>query len=85
MIFAGQGFLVSVFDVDQGQLTRAEQNIGRTLTQYEEEGFIRGDIPAAEQAKLVSFTSSLQECLKGAIYVQVVNSFPALHRMFSLE
>ncbi|XP_062583587.1 lambda-crystallin-like [Saccostrea cucullata] len=70
MIFAAQGYKVHVFDVDPGQLTRAEQNISRTLTQYEEEGFLRGDSPAAEQTKLVTFTSSLQECLTEAIYVQ---------------
>lgn len=70
MIFASRGYKVSVFDVDQGQITRAEKNISVTLTQYEKDGFLRGEIPAAEQTKLVTFTSSLQDCLSGAIYVQ---------------
>lgn len=71
MIFASCGYKVSVFDVDQGQITRAEKNISVTLTQYEKDGFLRGEIPATEQTKLVTFTSSLQDCLSGAIYVQV--------------
>ncbi|XP_078319843.1 lambda-crystallin homolog isoform X2 [Crassostrea virginica] len=41
-----------------------------TLTQYEKEGFLRGEISAIEQTKLVSFTSSLEECLAGDIYAQ---------------
>ena len=50
---------------------RAEKHIAMTLTQYEKEGFLRGEISATEQTKLVSFTSSLEECLAGAIYAQV--------------
>ena len=71
MIFASKGYKVSVYDVDEGQLTRAEKHIAMTLTQYEKEGFLRGEISAIEQTKLVSFTSSLEECLAGAIYAQV--------------
>ena len=71
MIFASKGYKVSVYDVDEGQLTRAEKHIAMTLTQYETEGFLRGEISATEQTKLVSFTSSLEECLAGAIYAQV--------------
>ena len=72
MIFASVGYQVSMFDVDQGQLTRAETALSKTLKQYESEGYLRGKMSAEEQAGFVSYTSSLEDCLKGAIYVQVV-------------
>lgn len=85
MIFASRGYKVSVFDVDQGQITRAEKNISVTLTQYEKDGFLRGEIPAAEQTKLVTFTSSLQDCLSGAIYVQVGHRFGIILIIFHVN
>lgn len=70
MIFAGAGYHVTIFDVDPSQLTRAQSIIKTTLEQYEQEGYIRGKLSAAEQMALVSTSSSLPECLSGATYVQ---------------
>ncbi|KAK3097440.1 hypothetical protein FSP39_009664 [Pinctada imbricata] len=70
MIFAAAGYNVTLFDVDPGQLSKAESSLKTTLQQYEEGGYLRGNTTAAEQVKLVSYSSSLEECLQGAIYVQ---------------
>jgi len=71
MIFAGAGYNVTIFDVDPNQLTRAQTNIKTTLEQYEKQGYIRGQLKAEQQVELVSTSSSLAECINGAVYVQV--------------
>ena len=71
MIFAGAGHQVCLFDVDQCQIERAKSNISTTLQGYEKGGLIRGTGSAVEQASRVSFSTSLEECLKDAFYVQV--------------
>lgn len=71
MIFAGSGFNVVMFDVDSGQLERAKTNITSTLQRYEKDGFMRGSGTSTEQAGRVSTSTSLEECLTGAFYVQV--------------
>lgn len=71
MIFAGSGFNVVIFDVDSGQLERAKTNISSTLKRYEKDGFMRGSGTSTEQAGRVSTSTSLEECLTGAFYVQV--------------
>ena len=71
MIFAGAGFNVVMFDVDSGQLERAKTNISTTLQRYEKDGLMRGSGTSTEQADRVSTSTSLEECLTGAFYVQV--------------
>lgn len=70
MIFAGAGHQVSLFDVDQGQIEKAKSSISSTLQGYEKAGLIRGTGTAAEQANRVSFSTSLEECLKDSFYIQ---------------
>jgi hypothetical protein len=44
----------------------------RELKQFEDEGTLRGDkLSAAEQANLITGTSSLQQCVQNCVYVQV--------------
>lgn len=71
MLFAGAGYEVSLYDVDENQVTKALDLIKQKLLEYEEKGFLRGKGTAPEQASKVSGTQTLQECLSGAYYVQV--------------
>lgn len=71
MIFAGSGFNVVMFDVDPGQLERAKTNISSTLQRYEKDGLMRGSGTSTEQAGRISTSTSLEECLTGAFYIQV--------------
>ncbi|KAL4232707.1 Crystallin [Mactra antiquata] len=70
MIFAGAGYQPCLFDVDEGQLSRALEGTRQTLSKYEKEGQLRGKGTASEQADRIKGTNSLQECLDGAFYVQ---------------
>jgi len=70
MIFASVGYKVVLYDVEAAQVTRALDNINEELLEFEAAGTLRGTLPAAEQAKLISGTDSLAECVSGAKYVQ---------------
>lgn len=70
MIFAGAGYHPCLFDVDPNQLSKALEGTRTHLTEYEKKGQLRGQGSAAEQADKIKGTSSLQECLEGAFYVQ---------------
>lgn len=70
MIFASVGYKVVLYDVEAAQVTRALDNIREELLEFEAAGTLRGTLPAAEQAKLISGTGSLAECVSGAKYVQ---------------
>lgn len=70
MIFAGSGYNVVMFDVDLGQLDRAKTIVTSTLQRYEKDGLIRGSGSAGDQINRISTTTSLEECLNGAFYVQ---------------
>lgn len=71
MIFASVGYNVMLYDVQPQQVTTAIESITSELKQFEDEGTLRGDkLSAADQAKLITGTSSLQECVQDCIYVQ---------------
>jgi len=70
MIFASVGHQVVLYDVEASQVSTALDNIRSELIDFEKEGTLRGTLPAEEQGALVSGTSSLAECVEGAIYVQ---------------
>merc|ERR1712002_398145 len=70
MIFASVGYKVVLFDVEASQVTKALENIKAELLEFEAAGTLRGDLPAADQAKLISGTDSLEECVSGAKYIQ---------------
>ena len=73
MIFSGAGYLPCLFDVDPNQLSRALTATREALQQYEKKGYLRGQGSAETQADKISTTTSLEECLNGAFYVQVGN------------
>lgn len=70
MIFSGAGYQSCLFDVDPAQLSKALTTAHEALQRYEQKGFLRGQGSAKVQAERISTTSSLEECLKGAVYVQ---------------
>ena len=70
MIFASEGFSVKLYDVDKNQVSKAIENIRSELVEFETAGTLRGSLAAADQAKLVEGTDSLEECVTGAKYIQ---------------
>lgn len=70
MIFSGAGYQPCLFDVDPNQLSRALELTREALLGYEEKGFLRGQGSGKDQADRILTTTSLEECLKGALYVQ---------------
>jgi hypothetical protein len=53
-----------LFDVDAGQVERALKLIGAELRQFEQDGLLKGDISAEQQAELISGSSNLEDCVK---------------------
>ncbi|XP_023332864.1 lambda-crystallin [Eurytemora carolleeae] len=70
MIFASVGYEVKLFDVEPSQVSTALENIKSELLEFEEAGTLRGTLPAVEQGKLITGTSSLKDCVQDAIYIQ---------------
>ena len=61
---------VVLYDVESSQVAKALENIKAELIEFEAAGTLRGDRGAAAQAELISGTDSLEECVKGAKYIQ---------------
>lgn len=70
MIFASGGYSVSVYDISEVIVSKALTQIKEKLTQYEQQGCLRGTTSAEEQAALISGHVDLAECLQGACYIQ---------------
>lgn len=71
MLFASAGFEVCMFDVDQSQLEQAKRAVLENLKDLESQGLLRGTLSVQQQYDSVLTTSSLAECLQGAVHVQV--------------
>ena len=71
MIFASGGYKVSLYDIDEKQVTRALSLIQDKLKSYEQQGSLRGTTSASEQFQLISGHTDLAQCLQGASYIQV--------------
>ncbi|KAK3926677.1 Lambda-crystallin-like protein [Frankliniella fusca] len=70
MLFAGAGYKVRLFDIEPKQVQSALKDIEVQLNELERSKLIRGSRSAKEQISLISGTSSLQECVSGALLVQ---------------
>lgn len=70
MIFAAAEHDVVIFDIEQTQLQAAESYITQELKTLEKAGHLRGSLTADEQLQKIRFSKSLEECVKGAEYVQ---------------
>ncbi|KAF2362507.1 3-hydroxyacyl-CoA dehydrogenase NAD binding [Trinorchestia longiramus] len=70
MLFTAAGYQVFLFDVQPEQVTGALQDVQRQLHSLEELGLLKGSDSAKVQFSRIKGTSSLQECVAGACYVQ---------------
>ncbi|XP_034238246.1 lambda-crystallin homolog [Thrips palmi] len=70
MLFAGAGYKVRLFDILPEQVQSALAEIEKQLYELEKSKLLRGSRSAKEQVALISGTSSLKECVSGALLVQ---------------
>ena len=71
MLFAGAGYQVRLYDVEEHQVERALGEIRTKLGELEKQGLLRGTLSREEQISRVSGTNSLEHCVAGAELVQV--------------
>lgn len=70
MLFAGAGYNVFMYDVQQERIGEALSDIRDQLRTLQSKGMLRGTLSADEQADLVKASGSLENTLKDAVYVQ---------------
>ncbi|PSN40144.1 Lambda-crystallin [Blattella germanica] len=70
MLFAGAGYDVYIYDIDQNQITSALKDIQEQLTKLEASKLLRGKLSAKQQYSLVHGTTNLEEAVKEATLVQ---------------
>ncbi|KAJ1520744.1 hypothetical protein ONE63_003839 [Megalurothrips usitatus] len=70
MLFASAGYKVRLFDIEPQQVQGALREIEGQLRELEQSKLLRGKRSAREQLALISGTTSLQECVAGALLVQ---------------
>ncbi|XP_003738792.1 lambda-crystallin [Galendromus occidentalis] len=70
MLFAGGGYDVHLFDVEQKRIGEALSDIKTQLKDLEKKGMLRGKLNAEQQAALIKPAATLEEVVTGALYVQ---------------
>lgn len=58
----------------QDKLKTGIASIESKMVDLESKGCLRGSVSAAEATKLIEATSTIEECVTGATYVQVSSS-----------
>lgn len=71
MLFAGVGYNVSLYDLVASNVDAALVDIKKQLDSLEKEGLLRGTLSASAQAALITKSTTLSDCLAGAIHCQV--------------
>ena len=71
MVFISGGYSVCLYDIDTEQTSSAMTFIKDKLHQLEKDGLIRGSSSAEEQYSLISSTTDLKTCIRGAVHIQV--------------
>lgn len=74
MLFASVGYKVKLFDSEPTQIDAALDDMKKQLQKLEDTGYLRGHLTAAEQFSLISRCSSLAECVKDSIHIQVCSN-----------
>ena len=74
MLFASAGYKVHMYDVSHTQVATALKNILVQLKDLQEAGLLRGKLSVEQQHELISGTNTLQTCVEGAKYVQVIST-----------
>ncbi|KAF6210844.1 hypothetical protein GE061_013955 [Apolygus lucorum] len=70
MLFASVGYSVSIFDILPEAVQKAKINIKAQLDDLEQKKLLRGTLNGKQQYEKINMTTSLEECAKGAIYIQ---------------
>ena len=71
MLFAGGGYNVYLYDVENSQLTNAKKYIEEQLVRLEETNLLRGQLSAKQQIELIHVSNDLGKSVKDAKHVQV--------------
>ena len=75
MLFAGGGYNVYLYDIENSQLTDAKKNIEEQFVRLEENDLLRGKLSAKQQIGLINVSNDLTTCVKDAQHVQVQFDF----------
>ncbi|XP_071800790.1 lambda-crystallin homolog [Asterias amurensis] len=70
LIFAGAGFSVTIYDIEQSQLTNALEDIEKQLEELKKSGLLRGSLSPEQQMALISVTMEMKDAVTGAMHVQ---------------
>lgn len=70
MLFAAAGYQVRLYDIEPKQVQSALREIESQLVELEKTKLLRGARSAKQQMALISGTSSLKDCVAGALMVQ---------------
>lgn len=71
MLFASSGYDVKLYDVSIEQLQHALADIESQLSALYEDGLQRSTLTLTEVTSHISTSTSLEDCVTGASYVQV--------------
>ena len=66
---------MSLFDIQAQVLAAALKDIHAQLEELEASGDLKGSLTAEKQISLISAAGSMEECVKGAVLVQVWLAF----------
>lgn len=80
MLFAGAGYTVDLFDVDDKKVDAALVDIEAQLKSLESRGLLRGSLSPQQQRQLIRKCATLAECIKGSVHVQASILFTACSR-----
>ena len=70
VLFAAGGFKVHIYDIESQQVAAALARIPQMISMAETLGVQRGTLTVEQQISRISGTTSLDECVNGAVYIQ---------------
>ena len=73
MLFAGAGYSVVLYDILDSQIEAALSDIKSQLKRLEDDKMLRGQLNSDQQFELIKGSSSFEDAIKGAIYIQVLS------------
>lgn len=71
MLFAAANYDVMIYDIDENQLSGAIAEIRNQIARLEQQKLLRGSLTPEQQFQNIRATGVLEECVKGASYIQV--------------